>query len=543
MKKTIILSAFALLASCTSVQNSPSSEPFTWEGANLYFLVTDRFNNGNPNNDINFNRTEKAGTLRGFEGGDLRGVIKKIDEGYFKKLGINAIWMTPIVEQIHGATDEGTGKTYGYHGYWTKDWTALDPNFGTEADLKELVEKAHKRGIRILLDAVINHTGPTTDIDETYPMTWVRTEPQCKYDNFENTTACTLVANLPDILTESNEKAGLPTLLEKKWRKEGRYEKEMSELNEFFVKTRYPRAPKYYIMKWLSDYVREFGIDGYRVDTVKHTNEDVWKDFKKVCDQAFAEFKLNNPDKVLDKNTPFFTVGEVYGYGISGKQLYNFGDRKVNYFQNGFTSLINFDFKGDANKPYEELFSSYDKILHQDLAGKTVMNYASSHDDSWPFDKDRKKTYETATKLLLTPGISQIYYGDETGRKLTVTGAEGDANLRSKMNWEDVKNNPETQKLLEYWQKLGQFRRNHPAVGAGYHQMISNSPYWFSRIYKTDKVVIGLDLPKGTKEVNVTGIFDNGTRIKDAYSGATMPVIEGKISLTNDNNIVLLEKD
>ncbi len=60
MKKTIILSAFALLASCTSVQNTPSSEPFTWEGANLYFLVTDRFNNGNPNNDINFNRTEKV---------------------------------------------------------------------------------------------------------------------------------------------------------------------------------------------------------------------------------------------------------------------------------------------------------------------------------------------------------------------------------------------------------------------------------------------------------------------------------------------------
>ena len=543
MKKIVILSAFAFLASCTSVQNTTPSEPFAWEGANLYFLVTDRFNNGDLKNDVNFNRTEKAAVLRGFEGGDLRGIIQKIDEGYFKKLGINAIWMTPIVEQIHGATDEGTGKTYGFHGYWAKDWTVLDPNFGTEKDLKELVEKAHKQGIRIVLDAVINHTGPTTNLDETYPMTWVRTEPQCKYNNYENFTACTLVANLPDVLTESNEKAGLPTLLEKKWRKEGRYEKEMSELNEFFVKTRYPRAPKYYIMKWLSDYVREFGIDGYRVDTVKHTNEDVWKDFKKVCDQAFAGFKLNNPDKVLDKNTPFFTVGEVYGYGISGKQLYNFGDKKVNYFQNGFTSLINFDFKGDANKPYEELFSSYDKILHQDLAGKTVMNYASSHDDSWPLDKDRKKTYETATKLLLTPGISQIYYGDETGRKLTVTGAEGDANLRSKMNWEDVKNNLETQKLLEYWQKLGQFRRNHPAVGAGYHQMISNSPYWFSRIYKTDKVVIGLDLPKGTKEVNVTGIFDNGTRIRDAYSGATMPVIEGKISLTNDNNIVLLEKD
>ena len=543
MKKIVMLSAFAFLASCTSVQNTTPSEPFAWEGANLYFLVTDRFNNGDLKNDVNFNRTEKAAVLRGFEGGDLRGIIQKIDEGYFKKLGINAIWMTPIVEQIHGATDEGTGKTYGFHGYWAKDWTVLDPNFGTEKDLKELVEKAHKQGIRIVLDAVINHTGPTTNLDETYPMTWVRTEPQCKYNNYENTTACTLVANLPDVLTESNEKAGLPTLLEKKWRKEGRYEKEMSELNEFFVKTGYPRAPKYYIMKWLSDYVREFGIDGYRVDTVKHTNEDVWKDFKKVCDQAFAEFKLNNPDKVLDKNTPFFTVGEVYGYGISGKQIYDFGDKKVNYFQNGFTSLINFDFKGDANKSYEEIFSNYDKILHQDLTGKTVMNYATSHDDGWPFDKERKRTYETATKLLLAPGISQIYYGDETGRKLIVAGAEGDANLRSNMNWDDIKNNPETQKLLEHWQKLGQFRRNHPSVGAGFHKMISNSPYWFSRTHKTDKVVIGLDLPTGTKEVNVSGIFENGTKVKDAYSGATMPVIDGKVSLNNDYNIVLLEKN
>ena len=540
MKKILLVSAFAFLASCTSVQNTPKQD-FNWNGANLYFAVTDRFNNGNPNNDVNFNRTEKAATLRGFEGGDLRGVIQKIDEGYFNKLGINAIWLTPIVEQIHGITDEGTGKTYAYHGYWTKDWTALDPNFGTEEDLKELVDKAHKQGIRIVLDAVINHTGPVTYADPEFPNKWVRTSPQCTYTNFETTTACTLVKNLPDVLTESNEDVGLPRILEEKWRKEGRYEKEISELNVFFVKTGYPRAPKYYVMKWLSDYVRKYGIDGYRVDTVKHTNEDVWKDFKQVCDQAFAEFKLQNPKKVLD-SSPFFTVAEVYGYGISQKKLYDFGNKKVNYFQNGFTSMINFDFKGDANKSYEEIFSSYDKILQNDLKGNTVMNYISSHDDGWPFDKERKRTYESATKLLLAPGISQVYYGDETARKLTVNGAEGDANLRSNMNWNDVKNNPETQKLLEHWQKLGQFRRNHAAVGAGKHQMISNSPYWFSRTYKEDQVVIGLDLPKGTKEVNVSGIWQDGTRVKDAYSGATMPVINGIVSLTNDQTIVLLEK-
>lgn len=131
MKKIVLASAFAFLASCAS-QNTTTPSSFDWKGANVYFAVTDRFNNGNPDNDVNFNRTEKAAVLRGFEGGDIRGVIQKIDEGYFNKLGINAIWLTPIVEQIHGATDEGTGLTYAFHGYWTKDWTALDPNFGTE---------------------------------------------------------------------------------------------------------------------------------------------------------------------------------------------------------------------------------------------------------------------------------------------------------------------------------------------------------------------------------------------------------------------------
>src|SRR5699024_423177 len=128
----------------------------------------------------------------------------------------------------------------------------------------------------------------------------------------------------------------------------------------------------------------------------------------------------------------------VYGYGISQKQEYNFGDNKVNYYQNGFKSLINFDFKGDANKPYEELFSNYSNLLNGDLNGKTVMNYLTSHDDGSPFDKERKKTFEAGTKLLLTPGISQIYYGDESARTLTVAGAEGDANLRSNMNWNDL---------------------------------------------------------------------------------------------------------
>lgn len=544
MKKSIFLIAFAALISCkTSVADH--KKPFVWEGANLYFLVTDRFKNGNPNNDVNFNRIQKTAVLRGFEGGDIRGIIQKIEEGYFTNLGINAIWMTPMVEQIHGSVDEGTGNTYGFHGYWAKDWTALDPNFGTMADLKEMVDKAHKKGIRIVFDGVINHTGPVTAQDPVFPTDWVRTSPQCKYDNYRNTTACTLVANLPDVLTESDKPVELPKELTDKWKQEGRYDQEMKELDAFFTKTGYPKAPKYYIMKWLSDYVRKFGIDGYRADTVKHTNEDVWKEFQKVCQAAFDEYKLKNPSKVLDNNL-FFTVGEVYGYGISQKKDYNFGDKKVNYYQNGFKSLINFDFKGDANKSYEEIFSNYSNILNSDLKGKTVLNYLSSHDDGWPFDKERKKTYEAANKLLLAPGISQIYYGDESARPLIVPGAEGDANLRSNMNWNDVANNAETRALLAHYQKLGKFRASHPAVGAGVHKMISISPYWFSRAYSsgsyTDKVVIGLDLKTGAKSVDVTGIFKDGEKLRDAYSGSTMKVVKGSVSVESNFPVVLLEK-
>ena len=177
-----------LFSSCSATKMKNTTEtskaPFVWEGANLYFLMTDRFKDGNPTKQTYLNRTKSAAKLRGFEGGNIKGIIQKIDEGYFEKLGINAIWLTPIVEQIHDGVDEGTGLTYGFHGYWTRDWTTLDPNFGTKEDLANLVTKAHAKGIRILLDGVINHTGPVTDVDTVWPNDRVRTGPQCDYKNY-----------------------------------------------------------------------------------------------------------------------------------------------------------------------------------------------------------------------------------------------------------------------------------------------------------------------------------------------------------------------
>ena len=546
----ILVLVLAILTSCSSSKqmtnknNINSKSPFVWEAATVYFLLTDRFNNGDTANDLNFNRTKKTGKLRGFQGGDIIGISKKIDEGYFDKLGINAIWFTPIVEQIHDAVDEGTGLSYGYHGYWTRDWTNLDPNFGTKEDLAALVQKAHDHGIRIILDAVINHTGPVTAEDTVWPSDWVRTGPNCDYKSFENTTACTLVTNLPDIKTENNKDVALPPFLIEKWKKEGRYEQEIKELDAFFARTGYPKAPKYYIMKWLTDYITDYGIDGYRGDTVKHTEADVWADFKTQCEYAFATWKIQNPTKVLDNN-PFFTVAEVYNYGISSGQEFDFGDKKINYFENGFNSMINFEFKYDAQKDYEFIFSKYSDKLSDEFKGYSVLNYLTSHDDGNPFDAKRLKSKETATKLLLSPGQSQVYYGDESARALIIVGTEGDATLRSFMNWDEIKSNPETQSALLHWQKLGSFRKNHPSIGAGIHKQISAKPYTFSRTFSKDKisdaVVVALDLPIGKKEISVGTIFENGIKLTDVYSGKQVVVENGKISIDTEFDIVLLE--
>lgn len=522
--------------------------PFYWNNANIYFLLTDRFFNGDPSNDVNFNRVESPGKLRGFEGGDLKGVTQKIKEGYFDRLGITAIWTTPWLEQIHGATDEGTGLTYGYHGYWISDWTSLDPNFGSREDLAAFVRTAHAHGIRVVMDVIINHTGPVTEQDPVWPEVWVRTGPPCTFRDYESTVTCTLVKNLPDIRTESDQDVELPARLLEKWAEEGRLEQELAELDAFFERTGYPRAPKYYLIKWLTDFIREYGVDGYRLDTAKHIEEEIWGVLGREAQLAFTEWKEAHPDQVLDENE-FYMVGEVYGYGISGDRLFSFGDRQVDYFDYEIDALINFEFKESARMDYESLFAAYSEKLNGPLKGVGVLNYISSHDDGGPFDKKREKVLEAGTKLLLSPGASQVYYGDESSRELVIPGTQGDATLRSFMNWEEIEANtvrnrvPVSEVLLHY-QKLGQFRKAHPAVGAGIHQMISESPYVFTRTFEgdgyRDHVVIGMEMEPGIKVLDLQGLFEEGTMLRDYYSGAKAEVKDDQVSLDTPYRIVLL---
>jgi alpha-amylase len=517
-----------------------------WNNATVYFLLTDRFQSGDPGNDLALGRAKDGRLLRNFEGGDLAGVRQKLEQGYFDSLGVSAIWLTPFVEQIHGSVDEGTGRTYGYHGYWTRDWTAVDPALGTVEDLRALVRTAHRHGIRVLMDAVINHTGPVTPQDPGWPADWVRPGPRCTYQSYVTTVTCNLVPTLPDVLTERDDPVGLPSVLVEKWQREGRLEQEQRELEAFFSRTGYPRSPRYFIVKWLTDWVRDLGIDGYRVDTAKHFEEALSAVLKREAELAFADWKLNNPAEVLDA-LPFYMVGEVYGYELGQGRSYDFGDRSVDFYAHGYDGLINFGFKRAAAGSLDDLFARYSAALRTgSLRGVTLLNYLSSHDDGEPYDPERKDPLGAGTRLLLAPGGAQVYYGDELARPLRVAGAEGDANLRSTMNWEDLERDGRTALILEHWRKLGRFRQAHPAVGAGDHRLLQAKPYIFSRTLETgdrvDRVLIAMDQGEGVKAIPVFGVFRDGTILVDGYSGAVGTVQRGTLSLTTGSGLVLLSE-
>jgi alpha-amylase len=501
---------------------APVSKPvrasFNWDNATVYFMLTDRFNNGDKSNDHSFGRRgdgkHEIGT---WHGGDLQGIIDKLD--YIQALGSNVIWISPMMEQIHGFIGggaEGSFPFYGYHGYWPLDFTRIDPNFGDEATLRTLVAEAHKRGIRVLLDVIMNHVGYANLADlqdvgpqdvvrdsQHLPARWSDWRPQGRYSNWHGFSAhidyqaaqwsqwwgpewvraelpgyptpgkdevTTTIGGLPDLLTESTRYVGLPPLLKHKADTNAR------ELPHATVSD--------YLVQWHTDWVRRFGIDGFRADTVKHVEPEVWAKLKTEATAALAEWKAAHPQQKLD-DLPFFMVGEVWQHGVA----------RDNWYDYGFDSLINFDYQLDAlanalcMNTAEPIYAKYAKVVSE--PGVNILSYISSHDTKLFFGDFENIALQRrmANSFMLLPGGVQIYYGDESGRGLMADDGVFDQASRSDMNWQELAHGPKAE-LVAHWQKLGQFRQQHPAIAAGSHSKISDSPYAFLRQKGNDTVLI-----------------------------------------------------
>ena len=552
---------------------------FSWDNATVYFLLTDRFENGDPSNDHAYGRTLDADgqPLEGwntagatFHGGDFAGITKKIEEGYFTDLGVNAIWLSAPYEQIHGycqGDDGGSYVHYAYHGYYALDYTETDKNFGTKEEFQTLVDTAHAHGIRIIMDVVMNHPGYNTvqDMEEfdygtlknNYQSLFYKLDGIRNYHNYidYNTNAYDWakwwgsdwirvgapgiagyiyssgdlegsLESLPDFKTESTEKVGIPPLLVTKWWQEGTYSEKMEK---------YPSSATVsdYLVTWLAEWVEEFGIDGFRCDTAKHVELASWKKLKEACTQALRTWKDNNPDKALD-DLDFWMTGENWGQGV---------EENAYYTEGWFDSMINFSIQQGGGLPAVEnldaLYTSYAQSIHT-KENFNVLSYLSSHDTTL----NRQDAIYNGSAFLLLPGAVQIYYGDESNRPWVPSSqAKGDHRLRGDMNWDSLDTD-----ALSHWQKVGTFRDRHIAVGAGAHTKVeSSSGYAFTRSYEkdgvSDKVAACISAqPLTDVTIEVSGIFADETVLTNAYTGAKCVVQDGKATVNSgEKGTILLE--
>lgn len=570
-------------ASSTAAGSLVEDDGFTWDNANVYFLLTDRFKNGNTANDHSYGRTlDKDGKpLDGwdtnpgtFHGGDFAGVTQSIEEGYFDNLGVNAIWISAPYEQIHGYCDSGKGFAhYSYHGYYVLDYTETDANFGTKEEFKTLVDTAHEHGIRVIMDIVMNHTGYNTvaDMEEfgfgtlldgaldfKYKLTdvgevndhidyktseedwgkwwsndWIRSGLPGYTEGAGGDLTMSL-SGLPDFRTEQTKKVTIPPLLERKWTQEGTYDQKLAKYGNSNTVTGY-------LSTWLSEWVKEYGVDGFRCDTAKHVDKASWNQLKQACVSALREWRSNNKGKAgADWKEDFWMTGEHWDHGV-GYDTY--------YSEGGFDSMINFAVTGGGALASGSVANTYQGYADQinTKEGFNVLSFMSSHDETLTRGDENTMLYNAAAFLLLPGGI-QIFYGDETNRPLYPGvafdgyGGSGHA-LRSDMNWNDM-----NKTLLAQWQKVGQFRNKHVSIGAGANVKLSaTSGVAFGRTYDkngvTDQAAAVIGCNKNSSvTVDVSTLWEDGSYIINTYDNSSSVVTDGKVTFNSGvNGTILME--
>jgi len=471
-----------------------NKKDFDWDEAVVYFMMTDRFFDGNESNNTASGADTYGDNPGLYHGGDFAGVTAKLD--YLQDLGVNTIWITPIVENIKGVavTDEGSKDVpynAAYHGYWASDFTKLNPTLGTTGEFETMISEAHKRGMRIMVDIVVNHAGYGT---ESTFADMLRDKSVSEGD------IKSWQSGLPDFATENAD-----------------------------VRTK--------LVEWQTAWMKDYGVDYFRVDTVKHVDSTTWAALKNSTTEVNPSFKM---------------IGEYFGagYASNGSSL---GTGQMD-------ADLDFDFNDQATSFVSGNISSVEKFLsaRNSALNNTYMTgqFLSSHDEDgfkaalmkgkgYTEDQATSAALVAATLQLTAKGIPVIYYGEEVG-------LSGLNNYPYQTNRYDMDFSLATENNVTYqhYKTMLSIRNAYTDVFArGSRTSILSSDKdgydVIARCYGDTTLYVGMNINDTAKEVKVPVSLAAGTEVKDLYSGATYTVGSDKtvtvtIPAAKDGGTVIL---
>ena len=488
--KDIYGNVYTTATNVTVTERKKSAGDFDWDEAVIYFAVTDRFFDGDAsNNDAygvgDYNVGEKGGSS--YHGGDFAGLNQKLD--YLKDLGVNTIWITPIVENIteDQHDNETDTATYGYHGYWASDFTKLNKHLGKEQQFKALLDAAHSKGMKIMVDVVLNHAGYGTE----------------KYFNSILTDADGNSISM--IRDSSNTISG-----------DDKYDS-LSDLPDFVTEN---KAVTDQLVAWQTEWMSKYNIDYYRVDTVKHVETTTWAAFKNSLTKINPDFKM---------------IGEYSGAGYAN----NAGELGTGTMD----ALLDFDFNDFAQNFVTGNISSVENSLQKRnnaINNTSVMgSFLSSHDEDtlqYKLVNESKISEEEAYNLMKVAATLQItakgqpmlYYGEEIG--------QGGANNwplqtnRRDFDWTELeKQKADSNSIYNHYKTMLAIRNAYTDVFARGNRStvaVSDADGYevISRSYGNNTLYVGMNVKEAEKEVVIPVAESAGTVLKNLYDGKTYTV-------------------
>ena len=524
-------------------------QPTTRE--NFYFVMADRFANGDRSNDtggIEGDRMQHGHDPadKGFyHGGDIAGLKDRLD--YIEGLGTTAVWLTP---SFQNRPVQGTGEnaSAGYHGYWITDFTRIDPHFATNAELKDFIDAAHARGIKVFFDIITNHTADVISYDEgEYSYVGKESEPyrdadgndfddadHAGKDSFPALDASVSFPYTPVVADEDREvkqPAWLNDVTNYHNRGDSTFAGESSLYGDFVgLDDLFTEKPE--VVDGMAEIYKTwvgFGIDGFRIDTVKHVNMEFWQEFA----PAIAE----EADRV--GNEDFFAFGEVYDADPRQMSTYT--------TQGGLDATLDFGFqqagvafaKGKETTALRDFFAGDDYYTDTDSNAYSLPTFLGNHDmgrvgmmlaGSASGEELLQRDKLAHALMYLTRGQPVVYYGDEQG----FTGDGGDKDARQDMfasrvpsyNDDELigtdattagENYDTDHPLYREIAALAKLREEHPTLtdGAQLHRYASSKPgiYAFSRVGAEEQreYVVAVNNASTEQTATVDTLMERGT--------------------------------